>query len=129
MNKNISDTHIILKNIDIADIFSLFKAHRLSLTSEKVLQSEIADLLASKNIPFEREVSLSPGDCIDFLVGDIGIEVKLKGSAKAIYRQCARYCQSDRIREILLVTNRAMGLPREINAKPAYLLSLGVSWL
>lgn len=110
-------------------LHKLLSKYRFTLSHEKALQAEISALLTDNKIEHSREVKLSDRDCIDFLVGNTGMEVKLKGSAMAIYKQCERYCGYQRVGELILVTNRSMGLPKEINGKATYLLSLGKGWL
>lgn len=114
----------------ICEVIKAFSTHRLDFSSEEVLQGQVAQMLAETGIPFQREVRLSGEDRIDFLVeGGLGIEVKIKGSPHAIYRQCQRYCASAHIRALLLVTGRSMGLPDQINGKDCYVHLLGRSWL
>lgn len=104
--------------------------HRFDVSTEDILQLQILDVLSSKGVPVTREVVLAPGSRIDFVVGDtLGIEVKIQGSPTAIFRQCERYCQSDSIAALILVTNRSMGFPPEIAGKPCYLINLGRSRL
>lgn len=98
---------------------------KLSLHDEKTLQREIAALLPT----FVREYRLSPNDVIDFFLLGVGIEVKIKGSRRQIYEQCKRYCQFSRVECLILVTNRTMGLPKEINGKHCYVVNLGKAWL
>lgn len=110
-------------------LHKLLSKHRFTLSHEKALQAEIGALLTANKIEHSREVKLSDRDCIDFLIGNVGMEVKLKGAAMAIYKQCERYCGYPEVGELILVTNRSMGFPKEINKKPTYLLSLGKNWL
>lgn len=113
-----------------ADIVSLVKTHRLPLNKEKELQSELAKLLTGKGYEFSREHRLSAKDIPDFMVGGIMIECKMRGQNKReIYRQLCRYAEHDEVKEIVLVTNVAMGLPEEINGKPAYYANLSASWI
>ena len=105
------------------------KPIRFKLNNEKALQAEMAQAFDRLGIEAEREVRLGPGDIIDFLVGDVGLEVKTKGQKKAIFRQCERYCDHDRIKALVVATNVAMGFPREIGGKPVYVLPLGKAWL
>lgn len=114
----------------IHEVIKAFSAHQLDFSSEDVLQSQIAQMFTEIGISFQREVRLSAQDRIDFLVEDgLGVEVKIKGSPHAIYRQCKRYCASGQIRTLLLVTGRSMGLPDQINGKDCYVHLLGRSWL
>ena len=109
----------------ILTVLKALERHRFNVGCESTLQMQIADVFQAAGIEFEREVSLSSSDRIDFMVGGIGIEVKISGQAKAIYRQCERYCAFDQVDTLLLVTNRAMGFPREINRKSCYMHQLG----
>lgn len=96
---------------------------------EKRLQADIAAALAVGGIAHEREVRLAPTDIIDFVAGRVGIEVKIKGSKRAILRQVERYATSDRLDAIVLLTGIAIGMPETITGKPVRIVSLGRSWL
>lgn len=112
-----------------ADIVALVHTRRWPLASEKALQAKLADELAHAGIPAEREVDLGDGDIIDFMIGGIGLELKLKGQRRAIFRQCERYCGHDRVVTLVLATNAAMGLPATIAGKPVHVASLSRGWL
>lgn len=115
-----------------ARISEIVQANRIDLSSEKVAQAAIGDLLTGDSITFTREMRLSPGDIPDFFLPDSGlaIEVKLRSTSKMnIYRQLRRYAEDDRVKGLLLVTNTAMDLPQEIEGKPAWRVSLGQAWL
>lgn len=113
-----------------ADIVRFIEGARWPLSNEKLLQSEIETQLQERGVEFEREVRLFDGDIIDFVLdGSIGVEVKIKGSKLAIYRQVERYCLHDRVQSLVLVTNVATGLPQFINGKPTFIASLGKGWL
>jgi hypothetical protein len=81
-------------------------------------------------------VNLGDGDIVDFLVitevmplSGVAIEVKIKGSRRAIYRQIERYCRHDAVEEIVLATNVPMSLPATIGGKSAYVANLSRGWL
>jgi hypothetical protein len=108
------------------------KQKRFLLHDEKELQREIhSGLLEVMDPGFViKELELSPESIIDFFVYDgIGIELKIKGSKRQIYRQCERYCQFDVIKSLILITNLSMGFPEQINGKDCYVLKLGRAWL
>ena len=110
-------------------ILRLLRGQRFVLSAEKELQQDIHDLLEGAGIAHEREVQLSEG-VIDFLtVAGVGIEVKVGGAKRTIYRQCVRYCCAKRVRALLVVSARPIGLPGIILGKPVYVLSLGQAWL
>lgn len=87
--------------------------------TEIALQSAIAATFEADGLSFEREVRLSDRDIIDFLVGGVGVEVKIDGSLSAVTRQLHRYAQSDRVALLVLVTTRMRhrAVPRELNGK------------
>jgi len=113
----------------IEDILTAIKSRRLPITTEKELQLEIEKLLTDKGIEHEREYRLDKSNILDFFIDGIAVEVKIKSSAKKIYRQCERYCQFDKVNSLILLTSKTMGFPKEINNKPCYLHSLGMQWL
>lgn len=115
--------------MSIQTIMKALSGHRFNVDCESVLQVQIAEVFQAVGIEFQREVVLSYRDRIDFMVGNVGIEVKISGQAKAIYRQCVRYCAFNQVSTLLLVTNRAMGLPGELEGKPVFVHALGRAWL
>lgn len=104
---------------------------RVDLSDEKRTQRDIAEVFTGAGIPHEREVKLTKKDIVDFMVGDVAVEVKLKtGASKMdIYRQLERYAESEKVKALVLVTNLAMGLPETIKGKPVYFVSLGRAWI
>lgn len=111
-------------------VYGALKGKKLFLNDEKVLQLEIYQLLAGPaGAQLEREKHLSEKNIIDFFIDGLGIEVKIKGSRKQIYRQCERYCQFQEVKALILITNVSMGFPEQINGKDCYILNLGKAWL
>ena len=86
-------------------------------------------VLIQHSIPFIREHRLDSKNILDFYIGKIGVEVKIKGAAKSTYKQCERYCQFSEVEQLLLVTNKAHGMPSIINNKKIHVLRLGSAWL
>lgn len=110
-------------------IVRLIETLRLPLSREKELQRALTPYLERFGLPVLREHHLIDGDIIDYLVGEVGIEIKIKGQRRAIYRQCERYCRHDAVQALVLATNAAMGLPATIAGKPVFVASLGRGWL
>jgi len=109
---------------------------RVDLGDEARAQHRIGESLHNGGWRFVREVPLSAGDRIDFVVGDpalpgIGIEVKLRtgGGKLEIYRQLERYAASPRVSALVLMSNLSMGAPGEIGGKPLFYVSLGRAWM
>ena len=112
------------------ELMALLSRGRFPLHAESATQASIEAFLTSHGVTFAREVSLTPADRIDFMVGDIGVEVKCNRANKpAIYRQLVRYALRHEVAALILATNKAMGLPPLIEGKPVYYLSLGRGWL
>lgn len=103
-------------------------ANTYRFATEDELQRGIAAALTNAEIPFEREVRLGLPDRIDFLCGDVGIEVKIGGGISALTRQLSRYADSERIAALVVVTSRnqhRVQLPRRINDKPIAVVVVG----
>ena len=111
-------------------IITYLSQFRLDVQDEKHLQQQIADAFFSASYDHEREYRLDGSNIVDFMLpGKIAIEVKIKGSRREIFKQCERYCHFDEVSELILITNRSIGFPKEINRKPCYVMALGRSWL
>ena len=107
-------------------ILACLAARRFSCTSEDELQLAIAEVFDAAGIAHEREVYLSSVDRPDFLIGDIAVEVKTKGSRAEVIRQLYRYASHSRVAAIVLATTRAQHrMPERISGKPVSVAYLG----
>lgn len=108
----------------ITEIKSKIEGYIYNLADEKDVQVQIEKQLEGLN--FTREHKLSKTDVIDFFREEdgFGIEVKVKGQATAIFRQCKKYCSYDEVKTFILVTSKSMGFPEYIEEKPCYYISL-----
>lgn len=113
----------------IKEIFKSLDGFPFSIHNEKLVQKEMSDIFNSHNIKHDREVMLKPHGTIDFMIGEIGLEVKVKGGVEAIFKQCKRYCEHEKVKCLVLVTARCMGFPKEINGKPCYYFHLSKALL
>jgi hypothetical protein len=114
------------------ELITRLSRKRFRLDNEKDLQREIFDSILEFMDPgyTKREYPLDDGSIIDIFVWpDIGIEIKLKGSKREIYRQIKRYCECPDIKNIILITNLSIGLPPEINGKGCWVMKPGKAWL
>lgn len=111
-------------------VVAALRRMRLPLENEKVLQALIAERLGEMFVLFEREKKVSSG-VIDFFlpVEGIGIEVKIAGTRASIERQIAGYAKDGRLREMVLVTSKAVGLPASIEGKPVSVINIAIGWL
>lgn len=92
--------------------------------NEAELQEGIAIALKRAGIEHRREVVLTKQDRIDFMVGDVGIEVKIDGSITLLTRQVYRYAQLPEVQSLVVVVTRMRlaNLPSEINGKPVFVV-------
>lgn len=118
-----------MADMTVDEIIAVLRPLRLPLTDEKRLQAEMAERFAAAGLALEREFRLSATEVVDFFADGIAVEVKIKGGKMAIYRQLQRYAEHDEIKALLLVSNVPMGLPPEIEGKPAYFHNLAMAWL
>lgn len=116
----------------ITRIYAILQGVRFPLNDEKQLQKMMWDKFQENPIGnlVKREYRFDEKSIIDFLVLErVGIEVKIKGTQKQIYRQLVRYARFAHVEAIILVTARPMGLPNTIEGKPCYYFNLSKAWL
>jgi len=124
-----------LGNVTPEELCAIIVKARCKLRGEVRTQADLhkhlCDSLPGIKDAIVREVRLCPEDIADIWVNGIVIEVKLKGnsSAQAIYRQVKRYARHEPVKSVILATNIAMDLPRQIEGKPAFVASLGQGWM
>ena len=108
------------------EVAALLRSVRFNYVSEDELQRGIEQVLTEANISFEREVRLAPHDRIDFIVGGLGIEVKVHGATNEVIRQLQRYQGYERISAVMLVTTcaRHRDIPGTLRGKPVYIVAL-----
>lgn len=106
-------------------ILRLLGAHRFNFTSEEELQAGIA--LALAPLSPEREVILDGASRIDFMIGSVGLEVKIGGGISALTRQLARYATHPAVSALVVVTAKEqhrLQLPSVLNGKPLHVIAL-----
>lgn len=115
----------------VQSVARLIAKTRISVSTEKAMQSDLERLLTAASIPFAREHRLSDTDIPDFIVGDgVVLECKLRGARKIlIFKQLERYAAHARVKALVLVSNVSMGLPEFINGKPLYHVSVSTAWM
>lgn len=113
----------------LPEILAALRAQRLVCDTERRLHASMETALTTAEIPFEREVRLSPVDRIDFMVGAIGIEAKVRGARLTVWRQLERYARHGDIEAIVLVGAIAMPNVVQIEGKPFAHVSIGSAWL
>lgn len=102
-----------------ADLAAVLRRYRLPVSNEAAMQEALARALAAEGVPYQREVTRG-ADRIDFVVGRVGLELKVKGSVTEVHRQLDRYTAWPELDELVLVTTRGQHLRvgDSINGKP-----------
>lgn len=90
----------------VATVERVLASHRFRYAGERDLQAGIETVLRGAGLAVVREASLGDAGTIDFVVGDLGIEIKVKGTRAAVTRQVHRYLQHASLAGLLLVTTR-----------------------
>ena len=98
-------------------------------TDEYDLHALVAQALFAAGLPCAHEVSLGPRCRIDFTCGSVGIEVKRGKPERArLLAQLQRYAACTQLSALVLVSERAVSLPRQLGGKPLHALCLNRLW-
>jgi hypothetical protein len=110
----------------IASVRTAVEAGRYHYGSEADLQHGLDLAFEKARLPWTPEV-VCAGGRIDYLVGHVGVEVKVKGSADALRRQITRYAADPQFEAFLVVTTRRTHRQVQgiIGGKPVEVLVIG----
>jgi hypothetical protein len=102
-----------------AQVRDALARYRMPVSVEKAMQDAVESALRAEGLAFRREVTRG-ADRIDFVVGSVGVELKVKGSAGDVLRQLERYALWEDLTELLLVTSKGAhrSLPSVVGGKP-----------
>ena len=93
------------------------------------LHSLVASALSQAGISYAHEVPLAPRCRIDFLVGDVGIEIKKgKPRERQLLVQMEKYAMSPAIGALVVLVERSANLPLYVCGKPCVILSINRLW-
>lgn len=96
---------------------------------EQELHETIAKRLTDAGLSYRHEAPIGIGCRIDYLVGDVGIEVKKgKPDAKMLVCQLRRYAACEAIGALVVITPRAVKLPDAVLGKPVHVIVLNRLW-
>jgi len=99
------------------------------LPYEADIHRMVKERLTEANLPYSHETMIGKGCRIDYLVGDVGIEIKKgKPMARILHRQLRRYAGCESVSALVVVTQRYVRLPNTINGKPIESLVLPQLW-
>ena len=102
---------------------------RTMLFDPEQLHRQAAEAFANAGLEAAHEVSLAPRCRIDFMVGDIGVEIKKKRPQRApLVAQLTRYANCPQIARLIVLAPRGVDLPKSIGGKPVTMMSLEKLW-
>ena len=97
--------------------------------SEYQLHALIAAALADGGFDVLHEAPIAPRCRVDFLCEGVGIEVKRGRAERArVLAQLRRYAACERVRALVLVTERTLALPDSLSGKPLRIICLSRLW-
>lgn len=109
-------------------VLAALRPVRFAFANEADLQGGIGAALTAAGVSFEPEAILSEAERIDFLVGGLGVEVKIVGSSANVTRQLSRYLLLESIDGVLLITTQmrmARAMPGILHGKPIFVHFIG----
>lgn len=105
-------------------IASTLAGYKLSRGTELKLQDDIGKVFTANCIPCVREWWLSEMDKPDFIVHNIAIECKIKGSVEAHLRQIKRYMKHEEVHGCIIVATRPYVVPDTVEGKPLMVIGI-----
>lgn len=96
---------------------------------EMDIHAMVGNRLQEAGIAYIHEARIGKGCRIDYLVGDVGIEIKKgKPQPAVLARQLCRYAACEGVASLIVVTQRSVAVPKAIGGKPVRLLVLNQLW-
>ena len=108
---------------------ALFAIRAPRSLNEYDLHALVASALQNAQIEFVHEASLGARRRIDFLAGDVGIELKRgRPNAAQLTRQLKKYMESEQLSALIIVCEKNAPLPSGLLGKPLFCVSLQKLW-
>ena len=99
------------------------------VTDEYDLHALAACALQQKQLEFVHEAPLAPRCRVDFLVGDVGVEIKRgRPNQKQLTAQISRYLKTGRLSALVVLSEKSCPLPETLLGFPVKSVSLFRLW-
>ena len=96
---------------------------------EKDIHGWVAARLKDAGLPYLHEARIGKGCRIDFLVGNVGIEIKKGKPIPAVLAaQLKRYAACADVDSLIVLTQRNVKLPKTVMGKPVDQITLSQLW-
>lgn len=113
-----------------SQIIAAIESSRINLSTEALAQNALTKLFDARGWPAQAEVRLTPSDRIDFMIQDVGLEVKIGQPRRSILRQLERYAACEEVGHLILVTSTAFPSGGfKVGGKQVDIAKLSVGWL
>ena len=115
----------------MAAIVAALRQIRLRRAGEEIyyIHPRIAEVLDRAGLCYKHEVRIDPRMRLDFLLDGIVIEAKRqRPDPYRLLKQLEKYTGSDQVAGVVVVAERSVPVPSEINGKPIRFLSLDSLW-
>lgn len=100
-----------------------------SRLDEEAIHRRIMDAFDSHGIRYEHEYKLVSHKRFDFWLDGIILEVKKEKPSKiTLLNQLNRYTKPDEVKAVIVVLEQSMDLPKYLNKKPIFVVSLNANW-
>lgn len=96
---------------------------------ESDIHKSVENCLRAAGLNCEHEACIGKGCRIDYLVGNVGVEIKKgKPDAAALRMQLLRYAACDAVSALVVVSQRTVKVPQTVLGKPVHLIVLSQLW-
>lgn len=111
----------------ILDVLSTI--HVSNTTNETQIHNEIKKTFQDRGIKFIHEYKILTRKRFDFWINGIVLEVKKRKPTKiSLLNQLDRYTKVPEVKAIIVVLEKSIDLPKELNEKPIFVKSLNQNW-
>lgn len=120
-----------VKAVSMSSVVKTLRKTRLKKAglSEFEIRDQLHEALAQAGLPSKTEVKFGPGCRADIWVDGIVVEVKKKRPDRSqVSTQLHRYARQPDVRGMILVLERSIVLPEEIEGKRIEIVSLNALW-
>ena len=116
---------------EITHILSALSDVRISRRmDEELIHRAIMRVFNIRGIRYEHEYKLIPHKRFDFWIdGGVVLEVKKEKPSKiTLLNQLNRYTKAEEVRAVIVVLEKSMDIPKYLNKKPIFVISLNANW-
>lgn len=117
-------------NQEIEKIMGALSTIHISNTlNENEIHKEIENALSTYNIKYKHEYQILTHKRFDFWINGIVLEVKKSKPSKInLLNQLDRYTKVPAVRAVIVVLERNVTIPKQLNGKPIIIKSLNENW-